>query len=1030
MSTIQWASDLEIIKVWKVHLCTDAGKLIDCQIRLPKNSTPLGCSFLNESEIVFNDNFGNVYKVNFTDLEPSLTKIVDYSKTKLITFTLAVDDQLLMASEKELVFYQKMENIDQSIIKDLQHPIEKLEFSFDRTSVGLSKSGELFKIFSSDDIHFETILFKDRNYDFMAVVSDTFFTMVDKEFVTIYELETGTKIKSFEHKVTELSAFFFMEKASQMVLGSRLGKLKFIKYCQPECLVHHSDLFICNNEIEIIKDAFPFVVVSDTMGIFFIIDTIHFNVVSFFETKNNILDYIPTKIHEDLKIVICYKMAETNFGSREVEIAVYTNGNSKIQRHSLCLDKPIASISKFNNTEQYITNPYLTKELQILAIENSPPFCISIKRDISTNSQFKYLKVKSCSKRVLTFGFDGQVTIFDDSFGIENTFKSIHRTSKGIKDLHFNNKLSIILVQDRSGNVYSFKLNSIELGSENIINPPEMKEWDIPNVIEEGETEPSSWLESLLKETTEKDKLKSENDREFIFSKIDQLRGHVSKLLDKNEVLPEDEKLPVQVFNLNEEENELIELKTKSANEALKIEMENFIETQNQITQWLLSNCWNVMEEKSKCIRGIFLDIKVENYSLVHDDEKRQKDLEIAIEKFQIDHLAKSDVFLPWRPIGTTDLEQVLSQDPIILKVKDLEFGSPQSSFQTGTMTHKFITSDFPRYDQLDVVSYQQMHVEDVFGFFTMLNLRKYFNTHFSELESFKLQQMNIINEKNNRLRVIQKELNILAKLCDSKEVFADEIIDPEYSIDEVPEKIKIVSDEDIAVIPYFSPRKDNADSDEELKPESSRQDLFADNFRERMLHIMMDNVLEIRWEDEIKKTPSIPVALKARKELKDYDEHDFRAVKEYEDKLKFLGAEREKYKQMLLTEKHQIQDGLDKQILDFNYRLGHLINLKINVQMAINQENVKLLRNKFYNFRRLHFLRQEQEIRLEISAIKKDISGLTQVAHELEKKMIECKGALENLDARDKSMDKQFKNNFAEASSHAIVDQAYKFFK
>lgn len=66
--------------------------------------------------------------------------------------------------------------------------------------------------------------------------------------------------------------------------------------------------------------------------------------------------------------------------------------------------------------------------------------------------------------------------------------------------------------------------------------------------------------------------------------------------------------------------------------------------------------------------------------------------------------------------------------------------------------------------------------------------LRRYFNQTFDEMVKQKQQVTESVKKRNDRLRYIQDELNILEQLNGSHLNYHDElIIDPEYSADEKP---------------------------------------------------------------------------------------------------------------------------------------------------------------------------------------------------------------------------------------------------
>lgn len=127
----------------------------------------------------------------------------------------------------------------------------------------------------------------------------------------------------------------------------------------------------------------------------------------------------------------------------------------------------------------------------------------------------------------------------------------------------------------------------------------------------------------------------------------------------------------------------------------------------------------------------------------------------------------------------------------------------------SGTSTHNFIEPSKYRYKQHETITFYQMFVEQILCevnlnnfpnfpvlkkkiFFLVfkcdiLNLRKWFNQKFDEMKNFKQDQVKQIIEKNQRLRYIQSELNILAKLLGDEEKEFEEILDPDFYSDEEP---------------------------------------------------------------------------------------------------------------------------------------------------------------------------------------------------------------------------------------------------
>lgn len=128
------------------------------------------------------------------------------------------------------------------------------------------------------------------------------------------------------------------------------------------------------------------------------------------------------------------------------------------------------------------------------------------------------------------------------------------------------------------------------------------------------------------------------------------------------------------------------------------------------------------------------------------------------------------------------------------------------------------------------------------------------FNKTFEELVSVKQREMAVIKERNDRLRHIISEYNYF-----SENKISMNVIDPQWSQLEIPEMITKVYDYELSVPPYVSPSEQAILDAKAAEEERIRLALLADDFRERALMAMMNGVLEVKWEDELKKDVPLP---------------------------------------------------------------------------------------------------------------------------------------------------------------------------
>lgn len=226
--------------------------------------------------------------------------------------------------------------------------------------------------------------------------------------------------------------------------------------------------------------------------------------------------------------------------------------------------------------------------------------------------------------------------------------------------------------------------------------------------------------------------------------------------------------------------------------------------------------------------------------------------------------MASHDALLPWKPTPTYQLESILNRDPDYGNVIDVLSRAATKKYYTlnGTTTHLYMEPISLRFEQLEVVTFQQLYFEQVYGNVEMMRLRDLFNKKFDALKAMKDAEMAVVLKRNNRLRVIQSELSIISKLLGTRDFENELISDPCLKPDEHPESTLKTENHEISVTPYLTPSMENLLAQQKAEREQRQRELMADDFKDRALMMMMDGVLEHRWEDEIKKTPPIPHCL------------------------------------------------------------------------------------------------------------------------------------------------------------------------
>lgn len=85
-------------------------------------------------------------------------------------------------------------------------------------------------------------------------------------------------------------------------------------------------------------------------------------------------------------------------------------------------------------------------------------------------------------------------------------------------------------------------------------------------------------------------------------------------------------------------------------------------------------------------------------------------------------------------------------------------------------------------------------------------------------------------------------------------------------------------------------------------------------------------------------------------KQPEEYVEEDFRAIREYEEKSKFLQSEREKYINMLYVEYNKLSNITREGMRKFNSRLGEALVLKLEIETGIAQQRLQVHRMRHSN--------------------------------------------------------------------------------
>ncbi|XP_076231362.1 cilia- and flagella-associated protein 43-like [Calliopsis andreniformis] len=553
---------------------------------------------------------------------------------------------------------------------------------------------------------------------------------------------------------------------------------------------------------------------------------------------------------------------------------------------------------------------------------------------------------------------------------------------------------------------------------------------------EEGDKTWSEWRDEM-QVLEEEEKCKEE--KTAIFKDFQVLKDKVRKMLDENEMCPELERLPVSAFDLDITGRDQKLKAGRDECEDMRLQLEHQCSEMNRVAAWIRKTFWDPQEILGKSLLPIFGDREVTNYATVAENLEDQDHLRWALFcKEAVGKIMEDETFQPWRLYDGEELQVELNkrlrlrreeyrridllldeeeevevpqeevQQEIAMQganVTSLRF-SNTSSLLEGTTTHRYIEAS-PYYSQIESYGFDHVMLNNCFLTHDCKKLRAHFNEAFDMVYELKEKEMNVIRERAEKIRHIDSELRLM---------FGQAVsyipLDPTWGWQERPEGIIKVLDHEVKAKPYISPSQQEILDKEAAEAERIRLLLLADDFRERALMAMMDGVLEVRWEDIIKIDVPKPACM-LEKKPEDYNEEDIKTVRQYEKDVQFLQEERERYRRILEVDYVKVmklmQDGID----NFNEKQDQLFHLKISIEAAINQINLRYIRGRTGIYHRMKALRYEHEVKEKIGKMQEYEVAL-QADQEIFRNVLqEFLSQRETLINRDKMIAKRFKSEF-----------------
>ncbi|XP_076260442.1 cilia- and flagella-associated protein 43 [Rhynchophorus ferrugineus] len=529
-------------------------------------------------------------------------------------------------------------------------------------------------------------------------------------------------------------------------------------------------------------------------------------------------------------------------------------------------------------------------------------------------------------------------------------------------------------------------------------------------------------------------------EKHKILKEFHSIQKSLVSLVDQNLDAAENEKLDLLEFYLDTTLYNKKQQQNKDDCKKTEIYLKCLVVAQDKVSSYIIKNYWEKMGVQWENILGIFSAVKATNYCLLPENYEKLSRLSWIEEQRKVEQfLSSQDTFEPWVWLSKEKVLESLNKRPTapkedysglsaLRRLKDIDDIDSTKSLETkialaGSVSQLYIDISPGHYQQRQLTSFYQCDLQQAVAEIEVTKLKQNYNKCFRNTRAIKEREVYNVKEKNARLKHILSEYNYFSenKICLNIE-------DPVWNQTENPETILKVTEDEIPIRPYVSPSEQAILDAKAAEEERLRLLLLADDFRERALMAMMNGVLEIRWEDELKKDVSKPKCM-LEKLPEEYNEDDLRAIRDYEEKVVQLKTEREKYKTLLEAEFVKLATNVRDSIRKFNQKLYECTRYKFYIDSGMNQENLQVNRARFNQNKRIKLDEQEAQIIANIKLYECAVEENQKKIAFMQEALNECKVNLDMMQSKEKNLEKAYRKEFQDMSP-VVQEQSYKLYR
>lgn len=530
-----------------------------------------------------------------------------------------------------------------------------------------------------------------------------------------------------------------------------------------------------------------------------------------------------------------------------------------------------------------------------------------------------------------------------------------------------------------SGNLICFKNTSASFEFSWINAPFDLTDSEKQETISIDDTlnltPTESWKSVEMKRITKNECENYETQLEAMQTDLSRIKCTIINYMDVNELESKEERFPIQFFNLNATEADIQSGALKEQIESERESLEKtFLEEKLRIEN-IKQIMWDCFETKPQKLQGIFMEIFIQNFPLTDLDEKLSDELLLKNVLQNNELFGEICKLKPWIHPSITIKGDI--QWPTI-EVQSTKFTDRFSTFASKIVDQQLtanVNLDYNFFSTLPmepetVDVYDEIHVnvynikiyvrilenhlnfhflfkQNFSRFFfsclkinfifqhNIIRLKKLFNDMYVKMSKVKENEMEVLAQRNERLNQIHKDINLLQRLNDHEITKFDPIPKYDYFKDESPSMMLAISSYNI-----------ESELDDSFDQSTSRSVKIYRNqsFYKRALDDMMNGVLQVCWEDELKKDPPKPLCVLQKTQYSDLTEAERSQFTKYNEKMTKVRADREKYIQQLFDEKISLETSIELMTKKLNRCVENIIKTKVKAQFAISSEQLKIL--------------------------------------------------------------------------------------